>query len=598
MGGGSSKPIIGTSTGFRVPEASYNALIRVQERDNMAFGRIFKRMIENITPKELRELYSINQCKKYHFALGNALAKIFYFTPVQGMAKGAQPIYWLRLDSAKKEEYNEQFFKNCFQVAYFYIRLLQIFCALSISTKSNEAIPYSGGPYGGPMGQFFRIPGFSGGGPDFAYDIGDILDDYLENDVFKGSNNKMKMSGNRIILERTDVTIEADLEYIRKDGQRSIKITNYTYNNNLLDQSIKNKDASLFKIDVQRNNGKQLPYNYVTSKGLNIGGTLRTNLLEIYSKIKGKEEKKKDADGARGIVPPAERKELRVEYLVDRLSGTANKPYAIARALQLLDLTPHETYTTFDPYGRGKKTYAFTTHVFDFTYSAIIGNAPALLSEQQRKAFQESEKTLANVLGLSALEKLYFDDWAGISSQKDAKGTDSYRIGMTVETKEEYKKFLNAIQCMYKDTSIAEISPNNITDLRSFSVVNIYAKEKGAEAGPKTLKIEGQDNKEKIGALKKLQAQLFGLQLTHNARVKAFIQRDIIADTPRGPMPNPKIFTEGLSHINKVGVDARRLLLDYYVKAEAIYNQGYMIIKGVAPRNVYGECAARLTPLA
>jgi hypothetical protein len=79
MGASSSKSIIAPSgaAGFRGPEVPYGALLKVQERDNMAFGRIFKRMIENITPKELRELYSINQCKKYQFALGNALAKIF-----------------------------------------------------------------------------------------------------------------------------------------------------------------------------------------------------------------------------------------------------------------------------------------------------------------------------------------------------------------------------------------------------------------------------------------------------------------------------------------------------------------------------------------
>jgi hypothetical protein len=592
MGGGSSKPIIGTSTGFRGPEASYDALLRVQERDNMAFGRIFKRMIENITPKELRELYSINQCKKYHFALGNALAKIFYFTPVQGMAKGAQPIYWLRLDSAKKEEYDEQFFKNCFQVAYFYIRLLQIFCALSISTKSNEALPYSGGPYGGPMGQFFRMPGFSGGAGFLDLSIEDIFDKYVDSsNHFRGKYDYMSLNDDTLRIEKGGKKVTANLEYTG----RQIKITNVYYDNEKIESVpkyisiIKDKEYDYKSLDRRR---------------------LDDVLIEIIKKIiKPYEErkgivKKKDTDGARGIAPPAERKELRVEYLVDRLSGTANKPYAIARALQLLDLTPHETYTTFDPYGRGGKTYAFTTHVFDFTYSAIIGNAPAILSEQQRKAFQEQNNTLANVLGLSALEKLYFDDWMGISSQKDAKGTqkdakgtDSYRIGMTQETKTEYTKFLNAIQCMYKDTSIAEISPNNITDLRSFSVANLYAKEKGAEAGPKTLKIETQENKAKIAALKKLQSQLFGLQLAHNARVKAFIQRNIIADTPRGPMPNPKIFTEGLSRINKIGVDARRLLLDYYVKAEAIYNQGYMIIKGVAPRNVYGECSVYLTPL-
>jgi hypothetical protein len=581
MGASSSKSIIAPSgaAGFRVPEVPYGALLKVQERDNMAFGRIFKRMIENITPKELRELYSINQCKKYHFALGNALAKIFYFTPVQGMAKGAQPIYWLRLDSAKKEEYTPEFFKNCFQVAYFYIRLLQIFCALSISTKSNEVMPYSGGPYGGPMGQFFRMPGFSGGGDRDDDTIRDVLRTYLDDDnKFRGFSDRMKFIDGTVILEKQDVNIEAELSYDPKKERISIK--NYTYNGRLMDEEIRNRYSALFYIGVKWVKDK----GYFTKDGYQISGTLHNRLLDIKNKFKETKEKKKGADGeyVRGA-PPAERRELRVEYLVDRLSGSANKPYAIARALQLIDLVPHETYTAFDPYGRGKKTYGFTTHVFDFNYSAIIGNAPAILSSQQLKDLQEQNNTLANVLGLSALEKLYFDKWD--ESSADGKGSESYRFKPTNET--EYQNFLKALECMYKSTSI--VKKETISSIRSFTIDNVHKTEKG----PKTLKIENDADKAKITALKKIQAQLFGLQMTHNARVKQFIQQSIIADTPRGPMPNPRIFREGISFINTIGVDARRLLLDYYVKAEAIYNQGYMLIKtgSMTNSNLYAECS-------
>jgi hypothetical protein len=221
--------------------------------------------------------------------------------------------------------------------------------------------------------------------------------------------------------------------------------------------------------------------------------------------------------------------------------------------------------------------------VFDFNYSAIIGNAPAILSSQQLKDLQEQNNTLANVLGLSALEKLYFDKWD--ESSADGKGSESYRFKPTNET--EYQNFLKALECMYKSTSI--VKKETISSIRSFTIDNVHKTEKG----PKTLKIENDADKAKITALKKIQAQLFGLQMTHNARVKQFIQQSIIADTPRGPMPNPRIFREGISFINTIGVDARRLLLDYYVKAEAIYNQGYMLIKtgSMTNSNLYAECS-------
>jgi hypothetical protein len=583
MGAGSSKPSSGGPVAGG-PEANYGSLIKIQERDNMAFARIFKRMVENITPKELRELYSINQCKKYHFALGQALSKIFYFTPVEGLKQ--QPIYWLRLDTQKKDEHDEAFFKNCFQVAYFYIRLLQIFCALSISTKSNEAIPYSGGPLGGPMGQFFRFPGMTGGAFGdgfFELTVEEILAKYVRSDGNFAKYSSMNLDGNRLTITRGTKKVSASLDYI---GKNQLQISEIYYDNE--------------PIEVKKyvNIVKSTELGYKTTSKERIDDVI----LDIMKRvIKNYEEKKgivkktgADAAPGRGA-PTAERKELRVEYLVDRLSGSSNKPYAVARALQLIDLQPHESYAALDMYGRGKRSYEYTTHVFDFNYSPIIGNAPAVLSAQQLKEFGETSDTLANVLGLSALEKLHFDNWKGIAARsadgKQASGSESYRITPIDEA--EYHNFLRALHCMYKDTSIKAINETDVAkgSIRSFGIQN-----QQKDKGPQSLKMETPQGKVLIANLQKLQRQLFGLQMSHNAQVKQFIQKYIIADTPRGPLPNPLIFQQGLPYINTIGMMARRLLLAYYVRAEAIYYQGYQLVKSggasTGPRNLMSECGA------
>ena len=581
MGAGSSKPSSGGPVAG-APEATYGSLIKIQERDNMAFARIFKRMIENITPKELRELYSINQCKKYHFALGQALSKIFYFTPVQGLKQ--QPIYWLRLDSQKKDEQDEAFFKNCFQVAYFYIRLLQIFCALSITTKTNETIPYSGGPLGGPMGQFFRFPGMTGGAGDgfFELTVDEILAKYLRSDGTFVKYSFMNLDDDKLTLTRGTKKVIATVEYI---GKNQIQISDISYDNENID----------VKKYITIRESSELGYKTSPSKS-----RIDDVLLDILKRvIKNYEEKKgivkkTGTDAAATGRIPTERKELRVEYLVDRLSGTSTKPYAVARALQLIDLQPHESYAALDMYGRGKRTYEYTTHVFDFNYSPIIGNAPAILSSQQLKDLQETGNTLANVLGLSALEKLHFDNWAGIEKKtadgKKSSGSESYHITST--NPDEYQKFLGALNCMYKDTTVKEMKTIDInTTLRSFTIENM-----NKDKGPQSLKMETPQQKQLIANLQKLQRQLFGLQLSHNAQVKQFIQRQIIADTPRGPMPNPLIFQRGLSYINDIGIMARQLLLAYYVRAEAIYYQGYQLVKSggasAGTRNLMSECGA------
>jgi len=586
MGAGSSKPSSGGPVAGG-PEATYGSLIKIQERDNMAFARIFKRMIENITPKELRELYSINQCKKYHFALGQALSKVFYFTPVEGLKKA--PIYWLRLDSQKKDEQDETFFKNCFQVAYFYIRLLQIFCALSITTKSNETIPYSGGPMGGPMGQFFRFPGMTGGAG--AEDIYDALSGYLNDDnTFKNynmTNRTMSFDDDTITIIKSEYTIKAHISFDSKNN--IIKLDTFLYNDSPMEELRIRQRSITIKVTKNRDNL------YYASDNTKISDKIYKYLIDTKdSYLNEKVKKKTGTDTAATGRIPTERKELRVEYLVDRLSGTSTKPYAVARALQLIDLQPHETYTALDMYGRGKRTYEYTTHVFDFNYSPIIGNAPAILSGQQLKDLQETGNTLANVLGLSALEKLHFDNWEGIGKAsadgKKPSGSESYHI--TSANPEEYQKFLGALNCMYKDTTVKEMKTiDKNTTLRSFTIENMN-KDKGA----KSLKMETPQQKQLIANLQKLQRQLFGLQLSHNAQVKQFIQRNIIADTPRGPLPHPLIFQEGLPYINKIGIMARQLLLAYYMRAEAIYYQGYQLVKSdgasAGTRNLLSECGA------
>ena len=562
MGAGSSKPSIGGPVAG-ISGASYSTLLKVQERDNMAFARIFKRMIENITPKELRELYSINQCKKYHFALGQALSKIFYFTPVRGLQQ--QPIYWLRLDSQKKEEQADpQFFQNCFQVAYFYIRLLQIFCALSISTKSNEAIPYSGATFGGPMAQFMRFPGMTGGAP--AYDIDEALSGYLDdNRTFKDystTNTTMSIDDDTITLTKRDFTMKARITY----ETNTIKLDNFMYNENPMDE-LKFKTRNIPIKTLKSTDNK-----YRTVDNIKISEKIYLTLMSIkqlYDAAKGKKKTGAEAAAPGRGAPQSERRELRVEYLVDRLSGSSNKPYAVARALQLIDLQPHESYAALDAFGRGKRSKVYTTHIFDFEYSGIIGNAPALLSAQQLKEFNETSNTLANVLGLGALDKLYKDDWEHISKEAE------YRIKPSNPT--EYIEFLKKIYNMYNGTSIAQVSESQIkadSDLHIFKIEN-----KSGFKGSLNIDIGYQNNRQVVAYLQALQSKLFGLQLAHNEQVKKFIQTYIIADTPRGPMPNPKIFQIGLPYINALGAQARQLLLSYYMKAEQLYRMGYDAVK-------------------
>jgi hypothetical protein len=552
MGTGSSRPTGSVGPG----EMTYAALIKVQERDNVRFGRIFKRMLENIAPKDLRELYSISQCRKYHFALGNALAKLFYFTPIHGM--GAQPVYWLRIDSHQAHHQDDPaFFKNCFQVGYFYIRLIQIFCALSLTAKSNETVPYSEIPYGGPVAQYFRFPGMGGGKDDDIFgltgDLDDIFKDYIKDDgVFKRANY-MKLKGDKIYISHEKYKIVFDVKHKSVYNNHILHLSNFEVNDTTLDIDK--------KIQIKKNFNDV--YVVKDKNNTSLVEHINNMINEIIASLKNK----KSISGP----PQQERKELRIDNLIERLTGSEHKPYAIARALQLIDLSPQESY------GGVKRTYEFTSHVFDFSYSSIIGNAPAILSDSQLKAAPEKTSTLANVNGLSALEKLYYDNWKNLTYiEREGKVVESESYRFLPEKPAEYEKFLKRIQCMYKSTSIKPVQLDSKSSLRSLHVKNTYPK-----SGPVRLFLDSERDKAVINALQKLQRQLFALQASQVMLVRKFVDEFIIRDTPKGPMPNPRIFKEGLNYINAVGEKAREFLLTYYEKAEAIYYAGYSLIRKI-----------------
>jgi hypothetical protein len=214
----------------------------------------------------------------------------------------------------------------------------------------------------------------------------------------------------------------------------------------------------------------------------------------------------------------------------------------------------------------------YSTNVFNFRYSPIIGNAPALLSTQQLNEISEKRNTLATVFGLRSLENLYKDDWAHIEQQTE------YRI--RPQNQEEYKNFLKKIYSMYSETSIEKVNEadfNKQPDLHLF-VVKDKEDKKPLDSG-RNLNMTNPVHKQLAAYLKMLQGKLFGLQVSHNEQVRDFIQKHIIADTPRGPMPNPKIFQLGLPYITELGINARQRLLAYYERSEAIYRLGYDAVK-------------------
>ena len=79
---GAKLSTIGTAS---APATSFDVLIKNTARDRAMLEQFFLTFLQTITPKEMRELYSIPQCNKYAFLMAQSLRKFFKAPPVKGM---------------------------------------------------------------------------------------------------------------------------------------------------------------------------------------------------------------------------------------------------------------------------------------------------------------------------------------------------------------------------------------------------------------------------------------------------------------------------------------------------------------------------------
>jgi hypothetical protein len=155
---------------------------------------LFQKMIAELTPLDFLQLSHPQKCSTFVFMMANTIHKLFNdlrIQPVRGKDTGV--VYFQKV--SKLQEASGESRRLCLQIAYFYVRIFQIFGALALTVLDDPgagavlgAIPYAPPPerraVGGPLGFGFagpqRIPGQRGtyiqrGGArateeDFRYD--------------------------------------------------------------------------------------------------------------------------------------------------------------------------------------------------------------------------------------------------------------------------------------------------------------------------------------------------------------------------------------------------------------------------------------------
>lgn len=533
-------------------------------------NKILSWMLKESSLLDFYALASPDECKNYVIFTAKNLDELFNkinIYPVKDAEgkisfsfwEGSQPpaadsqLYFRSLKDLKdrKGTYEVKQQELCYDIAFYYIRILQVFAALSLSVldteiPSDEQLDILSNIKGKEISAVSRIPpGFSppaqtGGqwrqqekiikNPNF-----EVLNDYLRKD-WEGRTYRLSDYG-----EDTHIVIRPEeLQKINIRGNNKLRL-NYADKNKrvsaslilekteedfyalslvdirLQDQTIDSIGPLPFRGDEPYYNRQTIPRFLKNAFGKIVGDTSS----EYY---KGEEKQKRDlADKVQKLSKVPD--QLKMPGIWKSISRSPPiKAYCVSRALQLL--SPSALYD-IPKSGRAK------TSICNPSFSLIkTGSLP------------DPSKDVRETPGILALNLLFFDKIMGATPK--------------INEPEKYKKFINYLRILYNEQGVPV---NNSGPIRN-TLPGPLCKEQGS--------LYTKDA-EMIRILQEGAQTLLKRQSEHTAAVTLLIKKLFYITDSGAIYFNPIIQKGGLEEVNRVAAEARDLLIDYYKDCERGY---------------------------
>ena len=115
-------------------------LLEMTQRPRDFVNQLFQVMITQLTPKELLDLGNRAKCKDYVFVMADAIYKTFEAIKVQPTKDSKTGVlFYKKISDVTKGVGGQQTYEHCLSLAYFYVRIFQIFGALSITVSDDPS---------------------------------------------------------------------------------------------------------------------------------------------------------------------------------------------------------------------------------------------------------------------------------------------------------------------------------------------------------------------------------------------------------------------------------------------------------------------------
>jgi hypothetical protein len=626
MGLGSSRPSSMSTPILRVAPVTREQLLRSSDNPRRMINTMFNTMISKITPVDILKLGNPMQCKDYVFAMAETLDSLFKGLKIQPRKDKASGVIVFQKVKELEKDTNESR-RLCLQIAYFYIRIFQIFGALALTVVDDpgsssvfEAIQQQRrGPKAIP-GRGFQ-PAFVGGA--IPEKLLDLIEESNFIDISNDTNNQPEIFKTirwfRIYLinpidekfkfyyftsnSEYNVLKEYENFYIRA----KVTIYNKEIKSDLVDGK---KKYSIFKIENYNMKPKSKEFNETLLNIINkdIKKTQKPGELDewilSYKNLNGEDQwivttrVSRESYPFKNAIPKLfndkNDKIIKIiddyykkdrDYYKERRQDQyyqyqGQKPSITVGAAGPLDIKYiMETLESFSSITTSSSQYkalnfctARALQLLDATKIPtptgikITATSDICKTKLDVAPLSLPNPTAGTVPGIKALEQLYH-------TKMDVKDK-SFIVDTPPTTDEEYAKFLQSITELFgKPTQKAVTKMSEIPAADAPRICASYVGKKLQISDPKTIN-------ETINIINRM----FARQLMHTRNVIDFLRKYLLTFTPNkrtGEVEfnlNPRIIMLGLNEINQIGKMARQLLLNYYKDCETGYKQGIDVI--------------------
>lgn len=615
MGLGASRPSSGTPL-LQVAPVTREQLLRNSAVPRLMINDIFNTMIQKITPIDILNLANSTKCSSYVFAMAETLDNLFKGLKIQPRRdRQSGVIVFQKLDDLKKQSEKSESRSICLTLAYYYIRIFQIFGALALTVVDDPGSAEV-------LGAIQRVPQkqqvIPGRGFQPAFVGGaDGLGKYLP---LKSANLADIPTKLKIILQnKYGYSIylvdqnedERDLFYfITREKQSYNLFREYDYYYMKAKVTVNQGSIGFRKEENYKNEAIFKMENYSIEPKVQFD----RQLLQTIQKELGKKAKGyklvKDSDNIWYVLDDGQQYIFKnaIPYLFNKISKEINNLIQKIPARQtesrerqqpqyygqqygqtiVGELGPLQTdyiiktLQTFQSTAKSSesKALSFCTaralQLLDATKiqrptattppAAFSGICLPSLSSAPLSIPQPGSR-LDKVPGLHALEQLYHTN----HYVKDGK----FHVDVPTSD-DEYAKFLQSISNLF-----GKPQQKTVTKFQEIAAADPPAR--CAEAVKKYLQIS---NPKTIGEVISIINRMFGRQLSHTKNVIEFMRKYLINIQTVNVggakqtvfLLHPRILQNGIAEVNQVGKMARQLLLNYYTDCESAYKQGIQII--------------------